>query len=56
MYIDSDLGKGLKGEELSKGIFDLGFKNIYLATGKRKVDIKVPYWIKKVQGKGFYVQ
>jgi hypothetical protein len=56
VYIDSDLGKGLKGEELSKGIFDLGFKNIYLATGKRKVDIKVPYWIKKVQGKGFYVQ
>ena len=56
VYIDSDLGKGLKGEELSKEIFDLGFKNIYLATGKRREDIKVPYWIKKVQGKGFYVQ
>lgn len=56
VYVDSNLGDGLKGEVLSKQIFDLGFKNIFLATGENISDIQVPFWIKKVQGKRFYVQ
>lgn len=56
IYIDSNLGNGQKGEIVSKDIFDMGFENIYLATGRPKNDIQVPYWIKNVQGKGFYVQ
>lgn len=56
IYVDSNLGDGQKGEVLSEKIYKLGFKNIYLATGSRKEDIEVPYWIKQVQGKGFYVQ
>ena len=56
IYVDSNLGDGQKGEILSEAIHNKGFKNIILATGAKKVDIKVPFWIKKVQGKGFYVQ
>jgi signal transduction histidine kinase len=56
IYVDSNLGDGLKGEILSEDIYNKGFKNIILATGAKKEDIKIPFWIKKVQGKGFYVQ
>lgn len=45
----------LKGEKLSKKIFDLGFKNIVLATGARNETIELPYWIKGIQGKEFPV-
>lgn len=53
IYIDSNLGDNLKGEILSKEIYDLGFKNIFLATGMSEAEIEVPYWIKGVQGKRF---
>lgn len=33
IYIDSNLGNGQKGEYESKKLNNLGFKNIYLATG-----------------------
>jgi hypothetical protein len=33
IYIDSNLGNGIRGEVEAKRLFDLGFKNIYLATG-----------------------
>lgn len=33
IYIDSHLGNGVKGEEESQKLYDLGFKEIYLATG-----------------------
>lgn len=56
IYVDSNLGDGLKGEILSEAIYNNGFKNIILATGAKKEDITIPFWIKKVQGKGFYVQ
>lgn len=54
IYVDSNLDNGLKGEVESKKIFDKGFENIYLATGAKKEDIQVPFWIKRVQGKGLY--
>jgi C4-dicarboxylate-specific signal transduction histidine kinase len=53
IYVDSDLGNGLKGEVLSKKIFDIGFKEIYLATGMNASLIQRPEWINGVIGKGF---
>ncbi len=53
IYIDSDLGNNLKGEEVSRRIFDLGFKNIILATGTKKNADSLPFWISKTQGKEF---
>ena len=32
LYIDSDLGSGIKGEECAKQLFEQGFHEIYLAT------------------------
>ncbi|MBU0504645.1 hypothetical protein KJ708_01535, partial [bacterium] len=51
LYIDSNLGDGVKGEVLAKEFYEQGFTNIYLATGYPKDDFaKVP-WIKDVVGK-----
>lgn len=51
IYVDSDLGLNLKGEILSKEIFDLGFKNINLATGYGSSEITKPFWIHQILGK-----
>ncbi len=51
IYIDSDLGKDLRGEILSKSIFDLGYKNLFMATGFSELDFDKPSWIKEVLGK-----
>lgn len=51
VYIDSDLGNGVRGEIDGKKIFDLGFSNIYIATGYSADDIKKADWIKEVVGK-----
>jgi FixJ family two-component response regulator len=45
IFIDSNLGHDIKGEVESEKIFNLGFKNIYLATGYQKEDIQKPHWI-----------
>lgn len=39
IYIDSDLGNGIKGEEISRNLHFLGFKEIYLTTGY--IDFKI---------------
>ena len=51
IYIDSDLGDGLKGEVLSEKLFQLGFKRLYLATGYKSQDFTKPSWILDVLGK-----
>jgi len=33
IFIDSNLGEGIRGEEISRKIYDLGFRTIYLETG-----------------------
>ncbi len=33
VYVDANLGSGIKGEEIAKKVSDLGFKKVYLATG-----------------------
>lgn len=50
-YIDSNLGENLKGEIESKKIYDLGFTELYLATGYSPKDIDRPDWIKGIRGK-----
>jgi signal transduction histidine kinase/CheY-like chemotaxis protein len=52
IYIDSNLGDGIKGEIESEKIFALGFLNLYLATGYEKGSIAKPSWIKGIYSKG----
>ena len=51
IYIDSDLGEGIKGEVESEKIYQLGFLNLYLATGYEKNSIKKPLWIIEIYSK-----
>jgi hypothetical protein len=51
IYIDSNLGDGIKGEIESEKIFALGFLNLYLATGYEKGSIQKPAWIKEIYSK-----
>ena len=51
IYIDSNLGDGIKGEIESEKIFALGFLNLYLATGHDKDTINRPAWIKDIFSK-----
>ncbi len=51
IYIDSNLGNGVKGQDIAKLIFDLGFKEIYLATGYQASEFFPMPWIKGIVGK-----
>ena len=51
IFIDSNLGKGIKGEIESERIHKLGFEKLYLATGYQRSEINVPDWILEVYSK-----
>jgi FixJ family two-component response regulator len=51
IYVDSNLGEGLKGEILSEDIYNEGFKNLYITTGYHSDSINKPLWIKDIIGK-----
>ncbi|MBF0104293.1 MAG: hypothetical protein HQM16_03090 [Deltaproteobacteria bacterium] len=51
VYIDSSLGGDVKGEDVSKDIYALGFKTSYLATGFKKDHFPEMPWITDVVGK-----
>ena len=51
IYIDSDLGSGITGEEYAKDLFDLGFKEIYLVTGHEEREFGPMPWIREVRDK-----
>ncbi|USQ15559.1 hybrid sensor histidine kinase/response regulator (plasmid) [Legionella lytica] len=51
IYIDSDLGNNIKGEIESKKLFELGFTEIYLATGYSPREFGEIPWIKAIVGK-----
>lgn len=52
IFIDENLGKHTSlGHKISKSIYDQGFKNIILSTGKL-ID-QLPYWIKRQQEKEY---
>ncbi|HXH74013.1 MAG TPA: ATP-binding protein [Bacteriovoracaceae bacterium] len=51
IYIDSNLGNGIKGEVASREIFIRGFHKLFLATSYRKQDIDKPFWIEEIYSK-----
>jgi signal transduction histidine kinase len=51
IYVDSNLADGLKGEIESEKISQLGFTEIYLATGFSADDLEKPEWIREIVGK-----
>ena len=51
IYIDSTLEDDKKGEEYAKGMYEAGFKTIYLATGCDVREFPTMYWIKAIVGK-----
>lgn len=51
LFIDSNLGNGIKGEVVAKKAFEAGFKTIYLATGNEASQFEPMPWIKGVVGK-----
>lgn len=50
LYIDLDLGNGENGLNVSSAYFELGFKNIYLATGHQLIE-SMPSYLSGVIGK-----
>ncbi|KTC87671.1 sensor histidine kinase [Legionella drozanskii] len=51
IYIDSDLGNNVKGEECAKYLFDKGFTKVHLSTGHSKDQFKDMPWIKTIVSK-----
>lgn len=51
IYIDSELGNGIKGEEYAEGLFKRGFKELYLATGHDAEHFGALPWLKGIVGK-----
>jgi len=51
IYIDSNLGNGLRGELIAKDLYEMGFHEIYLATGYPADDFEPMEWIKGIVGK-----
>mgnify|MGYP000411578755 CR=1 FL=1 len=51
IYIDSELGEGVRGENIAKALYDKGYREIYLATGHRAERFSGLYWIEGIVGK-----
>ena len=51
IYIDSNLHGRVSGEVYAKCLYDFGFKNIFLSTGKQSKIFDYMYWITKIVGK-----
>lgn len=51
IYIDSNLGGGLRGEALAREIHARGYSEIYLATGEEPGRFGEMPWIRAVVGK-----
>jgi len=50
VYIDSDLGNGVKGEDISKDLHEKGFTRLTMATGHNPEKFAHLAWL-KVSGK-----
>lgn len=51
LFIDSQLADGVRGEQVAKEFYDLGFKTIYLSTGRDPAEFASMDWIKAIVGK-----
>lgn len=51
IYLDSDLGNGVEGTKVAQDLHALGFRELYLATGRSPDSLPRAPWIKRVVGK-----
>lgn len=51
VYIDSNLGDGIRGEESARELAALGFTEIWLCTGYSSIDFGPMPWIRGIRGK-----
>lgn len=51
IYIDSDLGESISGQDFAKKLFNDGYKNLHLATGYSSDDFKEYTFLKSIIGK-----
>ena len=51
IYIDANLGNGIRGENVAKDIFNSGFKAVFLCTGYDPEDFPEMPWIKGIFSK-----
>lgn len=56
IYIDSDLGNDVKGQDVAKNLYDKGYRKIYLATGYDKDQFPEIPWVVGIVGKNFPIQ
>lgn len=53
VYVDAQLGEGERGELVTKKLSELGYTNLYLATGQPPESFPTMPWIKGIIGKDF---
>ena len=51
VYIDSNLGNKVRGENVAKELADLGFQELYIATGYSPENFSHVTWVKGIVGK-----
>lgn len=53
IYLDSELGEEIKGQDVALKLYNLGFKNLIICTGHSPDQFKNMPWLTKIQGKNF---
>lgn len=51
IYIDAELSENERGENFAKELYELGYKELYLATGHEKEKFTHCYWLKDIVDK-----
>lgn len=51
IYVDSNLGHGVKGEDVSRRISEMGFQNVNICTGYQATDFPQMTWVRSIIGK-----
>ena len=51
IYIDSELADNIKGEEIARDLYMIGYRELYLVTGKPQDSFSELYWIRSIAGK-----
>lgn len=51
VYIDSDLGEGVQGEDVARDLWSKGFQNVFIATGRASTAFQRMWWLKEIRGK-----
>ena len=51
IFVDSSLRDGVKGEEVSRQLYEQGFTELYLATGYDPSQFGPLPWIRAIRGK-----